>query len=223
MKNDIINSKDLAYDYPIKPGTVQWKQLKNNEEKIKVCLIPENILTGLSTQDLLDVCLEYPLLNNIYAFTDIEQGIDKLFKDFNGIRELSKRPDALDKFINEYKNRAGKIGALNENFSHISKGKFIFGLSTIEAISSRKEFLKSSSHSSLAKLMSVLYEGYEGKKSNSDYFKGLGFQTNLLSRASLINFRNGTLADGKLGQLQFDAQAIDKIDLQSRQIIESLN
>ena len=115
MKADIIDAKSLAYDYPVKPGTPQWKQLRSNEEKIKACLIPDNILSSLSTQDLLDVCLEYPLLNNIYAFADIEKGIDKLFKDFNGIRELAKRPDALDKFVNEYKNRVGKIEALNEN------------------------------------------------------------------------------------------------------------
>ena len=99
MKNTISSSGSLPWDYPVKPGSSQWKSLNSNEEKVNVCQIPENILPQLSTKDLLAICLAYPLINDIYAFNNIETGTNKLFKDFNGLRELAKRPDVLNKFM----------------------------------------------------------------------------------------------------------------------------
>ena len=41
-----------GYEYPIKPGTEEWKKLKNIKEKVEVCLIPDSIHHILSTEEL---------------------------------------------------------------------------------------------------------------------------------------------------------------------------
>ena len=46
-----------AWDYPVKPGTEEWKSLKSHCEKISVCQIPNEILKNCSTEDLLEICL----------------------------------------------------------------------------------------------------------------------------------------------------------------------
>lgn len=224
MKNNISPAKTLAWDYPVKPGTPQWKALNSNEEKVNACQIPDNILSQLSTKDLLDICLAYPLINDIYAFNNVETGLTKFIKDFNGIRELAKRPDVLNKFMDEYKKRTTDVNALNEaNYSEYAKGEFIVGLSTMEIISTRKEVLKNADPNEITQLMHTLMQGYELKKTNPDKFKGIGFKTNLLSRASLIAFKQNTPTTDATLQLDFDPATIDRIDAQSKEMIKTIN
>ena len=39
---------EVDWDYPIKPGSMEWKKLKNSYKKIKACQIPDEILSNLS-------------------------------------------------------------------------------------------------------------------------------------------------------------------------------
>ncbi len=49
------------YKYPITPGSDEWKQLKNHDEMIDNCQIPETKLKMLTTNALVETVLEYPL------------------------------------------------------------------------------------------------------------------------------------------------------------------
>jgi hypothetical protein len=49
-----------VYDYPVKPGTAEWKALGSHVEMLKVCQIPDSNLTRMSTADLLETVLNYP-------------------------------------------------------------------------------------------------------------------------------------------------------------------
>jgi hypothetical protein len=86
-------NKEPQWDFPVKPGTEQWKKLENNKVKVDACQLPEILLKKTSTDDLLEICLQYPLLYNLFAFNNKMDGINRLFNDFNGIRELFKRKD----------------------------------------------------------------------------------------------------------------------------------
>ena len=79
------------WDYPIKPKTEEWKKLESNKTKVEACQVPEYILRDISTNDLMTLCLQYPLLYDVFAFNNTTDGLRKLFSDFNGIREFSKR------------------------------------------------------------------------------------------------------------------------------------
>ena len=92
----------LAWDYPVKSGMKEWKQFQSNEEMVRACQIPENILSSLSTEDLTAICLQYPLLSDVFAFNFLSMGAYKLFNDFNGIRELFKRKEASTELLKHY-------------------------------------------------------------------------------------------------------------------------
>lgn len=92
-----------AWDYPVKPGTEEWKSLKSHCEKISVCQIPNETLKNCSTEDLLEICLNYPLSFDFYAHNSLKVGIDSVKNNFNGLKELFNRKDnfsVLRKFIN---------------------------------------------------------------------------------------------------------------------------
>lgn len=41
-----------TWDYPVKPGTEEWKKLKTGKEKNEACQIPENVLKKISSHEL---------------------------------------------------------------------------------------------------------------------------------------------------------------------------
>ena len=94
--------KPGMWDYPVKPGMEEWKQFQSNEEMVRACQIPEEILSSLSTEDLTEICLRYPLLCDVFAFNFLSNGANKLFNDFNGIREFFKRKDASKELLKHY-------------------------------------------------------------------------------------------------------------------------
>lgn len=71
---------NTPYDFPIKPGTEEWKQLKSGEEMVRVCKIPDSILTSLTTEALAKTCLSYPLLNEVFYANNLQTGIEKVIK-----------------------------------------------------------------------------------------------------------------------------------------------
>lgn len=89
---------DEKYDFPIKTETYEWEQLKSLEEKLVCTQIPNEILNNMTTRALLETWLDYPLSVNIFAYDNVEIGLQKVSEQFNGLEELCKRDD-LDAVI----------------------------------------------------------------------------------------------------------------------------
>jgi len=91
-----------TYDFPVKPGTADWKAFGTHQEMLNACRIPEKVLTQLSTEGLIETMLNYPLLFEIFAFNTPQQGIDAVTAQFNGFQELFTRDDRCARLINKY-------------------------------------------------------------------------------------------------------------------------
>ena len=83
------------YEYPIEPGTNEWKELQTHEQKLAVSQIPEDTLQDMTTEALLDTVLNYPLLVDTMAYNSIEKGIEVVSEQFEGLKELLNRNDFL--------------------------------------------------------------------------------------------------------------------------------
>lgn len=85
-----------AYNYPIRPGSAQWKAFKTTQEMIDACQLPAPLLMSISTQGLIQACWE----NSIFPETAIfgidypQKGFDNGWYNFNCYTELIKRKDA---------------------------------------------------------------------------------------------------------------------------------
>lgn len=82
------------YNYSIKPGSQVWKSFNTHDEMIKAVQVPDSVLKRLSTKDLIQTCLSYPLAFDYLAFDNLKNGYERTFKNFNGFRELTSRNDA---------------------------------------------------------------------------------------------------------------------------------
>lgn len=52
----------LSYEYPIKPGTAEWDALETFSQRLEACRIPQDILTNMSTNALVDAVISFPFL-----------------------------------------------------------------------------------------------------------------------------------------------------------------
>lgn len=125
---------NLAWNYPVKPGTAEWKSLKTVEEQYKAYNIPEGMMKEISTEELVRICLNYPEWGLIYAFNDPQTGFAHVLDIFNGFGELFSRKDAAKELIRVYVGMDPiKVNQLSTN---LDKGLFSFQFTCIEMLMS---------------------------------------------------------------------------------------
>ena len=206
------------WDYPVKPGTEEWEALQTGQAMVDVCQIPENILSCLSTENLLKVCLQYPLRLDIYAANCLDDGINSLFKRFNGVEELLERTDGVKELLKYYDN------TMMQNLSKSDMGDpaFTYRVAYIELLLSQCH-----SQKDCIEILQYLTAGYE---------KGIGYidagfynswlASNVYARAKMIV----EISPQSAGQIPYytyllcghiiDKETIDVINELSYQLIE---
>ncbi len=95
-----------GYDYPIRPGTAEWEALPDHQAMVEACMIPEHILSTMTSEELAQTILAYPLLVDIFAYDDYDLGLEIVTKHFNGLTEFSKREDSASELANLYAENA---------------------------------------------------------------------------------------------------------------------
>lgn len=93
-----------GYQYPTLPGTPEWDALKDNQEKIDACVVPQEILDNMTTEEVLETLLNYPLQGNISAFNSIQAGVEVVYHWYSGeiLETLLTRPDRADVILRRY-------------------------------------------------------------------------------------------------------------------------
>lgn len=115
---------DEPYEYPVVPGTDEWKALDNNIDKLRVCLIPEEILSRMTTEALLESVLTYPMLVNMLIWQTPQQGYEHILRNFNGLQELTERED-FDEVLETFSlNTASVYSAMTESEQSIVEDAF---------------------------------------------------------------------------------------------------
>ena len=113
------------YKFPDISGMNDWSRPNIIQERIDALQMPEGVLATISTAGLLETCLEFPYLLDILHFNDFQQGFNCLVKNFNGFREILKRPDLPPALINKYYGMGIDIKELPA-LSLVEQGMFSF-------------------------------------------------------------------------------------------------
>lgn len=181
------NLEESCWDYPIKPNMPEWAELKSLNEKVAACQIPDSILSNLSTECLIKVCLQYPLLNDIFAFSFYPAGFDRIFYEFNGIRDFFERKKASVELLKHYNGSILNISILdNSTATNLEKGNFIMSISTLEVLLYGYSQKVDAARETYIEILRCLTVGYEKQFEHTDSFEGRGFASNLFARANII-------------------------------------
>lgn len=185
----------FSWDYPIKPGTVEWKNLKNSDEKIEACQIPVEILSVIPTEQLIDLCIAYPLVLDITAFNNVLTGFEKYEKDFNGFQELTRRMDAA--LILKKKYTDIDPLELNMDWSNFKNGNHAIKISIMEILLSHKNLLSKLDNEEKKELANQYVVKREKKESMEEFYKDFGIQTTYLANYKLLEFESSKPEDIK--------------------------
>jgi len=130
----------VTWDYPVRPGTEKWSQLKDESERLNALQIPNNILNIIETEELVIACLNYPAAFDYTAYADEHIGLQKVISNFNGLQELFDRNDAGKYLIEHYKN-AGVYGFIIKD-KRLNERYWPFKFLYIELLLSQKEIIQ---------------------------------------------------------------------------------
>lgn len=86
-----------------------WQYLETNDERWAALQLPEDMLSTISTEDLVEACMTYPLSLDCFAYNNVESGVAAVISHFNGFTELKKREDAFDKVLDFYDRKLEEI------------------------------------------------------------------------------------------------------------------
>lgn len=143
----------VTWNYPVRPGTEEWKQLNSFKERLDAFNIPDDILQEITTDELVKTCLEYPWWILITSRDDNQEGYDFLKSVFNGFRELEKRKDAGKALIKEYEKMNPEERM--ELKTLIEKGKYSYQYIFIETLLSGAVVQENLSQQDLKELLVV--------------------------------------------------------------------
>lgn len=165
-KTRAFTSQTFSFDSVTKPEI--WKTFQTLEEMQSACQIPDDVLPNLSTEELVQICMNYPLFGNFSAYNDELVGIKKVMDGFNGFTELKKRTDAAEKLLDLYENV--NVATLNSDKENIETYPNI-KLGYLELILSSGEF-ESLYQGNLLQRLNILHEKKFNEKriSNNNSF-----------------------------------------------------
>ncbi|MCL1937726.1 MAG: hypothetical protein FWF52_04940 [Candidatus Azobacteroides sp.] len=167
----IAQEKKIIWDYPVKPGTEEWKSFNTHEEMLNACQIPENILQNMNTADLLEICLDYPLKGDIYAYSNLKNGIESISLQFNGFAELLLRKDNFQNLLLKLEKSILNLNNdLASNKDMAEKGKITLNFAIIESFLSFDAILSNSDYNQKKQLSEVAKEILNYKLQNDDKF-----------------------------------------------------
>ena len=95
-----------------------WQYLETNDERWAALQIPEDMLSTMSTEDLVEACMNYPLSLDCFAYNDVQHGLSNVISRFNGFAELKKREDAFDKVLDFYSRKLDEIELLGNSLGY---------------------------------------------------------------------------------------------------------
>lgn len=91
----------IGYRYPVLPGTSTWPY-GDHRKMVEMCQIPEDIYESMTTEELAQSVLAYPLLSDIYAYDSITMGLERVAENFDGLQEFYTRSDNASCLVDLY-------------------------------------------------------------------------------------------------------------------------
>ena len=157
-----------AYIFPVRPGMPEWIELKTFAERLKVCQVPEPILEDMSTEALVETCLNYPFLGNITLFTTLNQGLEAVISNFNGLRELVERQDAGVELLKKY--QAINPEDFDASWSPTRRGEYSLHLYYLGALMTYDEILMNMSQKVKHLLLQESFQKFQSMQRHPELY-----------------------------------------------------
>ena len=181
-----------SYVYPV----IDWRAYKTHAEKVAACEMPDSVLSKISTEKLVEACMNYPMLFDAYAFDSPLQGLRIVASRFNGFRELMGRSDNC-KFVFKYLKVHDVRNVNFTSLTSVEEGDLMLCYSLCEYFLSFEEVLRNADSDLAQEIVTFAREVLNGKESAIEHHALLGLSSSAYLLAStLVGNRAQTRAAG---------------------------
>lgn len=209
-------AQSLKWNYPVLPGSPEWSTF-NYQEKVKSCEIPSDILSSLSTSELFDVCMNFPLLHDAFFFNTLDEGVSKLLERFNGLNELINRADCSVYLLNSLSNNKNVL----DLFSVLKTeeiGKEINNQMIIESLLGNKKVISGINENQKNMIAKAAYSNFVLKRSQPEAFGMFAISNAALLLCKYLNELSEMVSQSesltefmKTKRLDYDGKIIDEL------------
>jgi hypothetical protein len=172
------------YDFPVKPGMKEWKDFTSRDQKQKACQIPQSILASMSTRDLLETCLNYPLYGDMMAYDRVQEGFDFVKGGFNGLQELLKREDVGSAVVDKYISM--DPDSIDNTWTSIEKGEYSLKFFSVEILLAQDAVLANLSRDNRLRLLRESHGKMTAKQQHPEVYGLMGFTNNALLMGKIM-------------------------------------
>lgn len=99
--NKNLTDEPRTFKYKITQQDDEWKALKTHDEMVKASRIPSEILKKMTTEEVVDAIVEFPLLFDVLLHNSDEEGVEALLNISDAFKELTTRKDSKEALQNK--------------------------------------------------------------------------------------------------------------------------
>lgn len=162
----------FSFDSIIKDDA--WLYNEDIQERVAKLQIPDNQLSLMPVDTLLDRCIRYPFFYDYTAANNVEQGIKAIMAGFNGFFELYKRQEIASSLIKRYKQESIINLEKQLQFGGVENYSMILREYYLELIIS--QYLMAFTEEEIVELESLFNQKTIEKGNNPKVFGGLSKQ-----------------------------------------------
>lgn len=142
---------------------------------MQACQIPKEILTSISSDNLINLYFKYPLFFNILSFPTLQNGMEDLKLNFNGYNEICSRSDVANLLLSRYLSIS--TDDLDSNWTSARKGSFAFKIISLELLLSQNEILQKLTYNDKKILIANAIMKLDEKRKNVQFHDYLGIKS----------------------------------------------
>ena len=99
LPNFLYGQEANSWDFPIRPGSAEWKKYKEESHRIEAMQIPEEIINKMDAKEFAHTIVNFPLFGYYSAFNTPQEGFNIMFSRFNIFKKLCERNNIDKHFI----------------------------------------------------------------------------------------------------------------------------
>lgn len=160
------------YTYPVTPDDEVWASM-NYAEMRDACNMPQELVDMLSTEELVNAALDYPLMLDCLLFDSYEKGIEHLILNSNVYCELFEREDAAVVLLKAYSD----LNVDYDLLTIVDPSRNLYAESNYEKeimlqiLLSTDEIFEMLNQTQTEQLIELLSEKYDEKRGKCDDFQ----------------------------------------------------
>jgi len=163
------NRVNDAYDFPIKPGSEEWRSFRDHADMVEACQVQESILNTMSTAGLVETVLNYPLRIDTFAYEDFQEGFEIVMSRSNALSEILNRKDIATELLAKYK--ALDPSVIDNIQTPLQKGELMLGkVAFIEILLSQDAVINKMSELERLDLLAEVRIKHQIKQCEDDFY-----------------------------------------------------